>query len=101
MVKNLHTCTSIILQENVSQCVWRILYDEELYRLHKDTDPVPYMPFTRLQWAGVSVFETRVSRRILEGSFGGRGPTVKLRSRWEDEIWESAAKLLSRETCVQ
>jgi hypothetical protein len=59
------------------------------------------MPLTRLQWAGVRVFENRVPQRILEGGFGGRGPTVKLRSRWEDEMRESAAKLLSRENGVQ
>jgi len=75
--------------------------DEELYRLHKDTDPVPSMPFTSLQWARVRVFETRVPRRILEGNFGERGPTVKLRSRWEDEMRERAAKLPSRENGVQ
>jgi len=59
------------------------------------------MPFTRLQWAGVRVFETRVPRRILEGNFGGRGPTVKPRSRWEEEMRERAAKLQSRENGVQ
>jgi hypothetical protein len=51
------------------------------------------MSFTRFQWAGVRVYENKVPRRILKGSFRGRGPTVKLRSRWEDEMRESAVKI--------
>lgn len=77
--------------------VGRIQYSKELYRLHKDTDLITYMHFKRLQWAGVVVLKKRVPQRILKRSFGGRRPAVKPRGRWEDEVQETAAKLLNRE----
>jgi hypothetical protein len=41
------------------------------------------------------MFHNRIPKHILERYLGGRRPSGKLRSRWEDEVPKDAAKLLN------
>jgi hypothetical protein len=77
--------------------IWRIWYNEELYRLYKDIDCVTYMHVKRLQWAGhvVRMFNIRLPKWVLEGSLKGRRPARKCRKTQEDEVWKDAAKLIN------
>jgi hypothetical protein len=76
--------------------VWRIRYNDEIYKMHKDAALVTYIRLKRLMWAGhvVRMEQYRIPKKVLRSCFGGGRPVGRQRNRWEDAIQRDAANLL-------
>lgn len=63
--------------------IWRIRYNEELYRLYKEPKLSMHIRLMRLQWAGhiQRMPSERITQKILEQRMEGKRPIGKLRLR--------------------
>jgi hypothetical protein len=67
---------------------WRIIYNNELYTLYKDSDTVTYIKINRLRWAGhvIRLEEQNPARRVLVAVVEGRRQRGRPKLRWEDGV---------------
>ena len=89
---------SSIFQPVQVNSAWRIWYNEELYRIYKNTDMVACdMCIEGYKWAGhiVRMFDTRIQKHIVEWCPGGRRPIGEPKNRWHDKAQNDAARLLN------
>jgi hypothetical protein len=77
--------------------MWRIRYNDEIYKIYKDVPFSTYTRLKRLMWVGhvVRMEQHRIPKKVLGSCFGGR-PMGRPRNRWEDAIQRDAAILLRR-----
>jgi hypothetical protein len=75
--------------------VWRIRYNDEIYKMYKDVTFSTYMCLKKL-WAGhvVRMEQHRIPKKILVSCFGEGRPVGRPQNRWEDVIQRNAANLL-------
>jgi hypothetical protein len=76
--------------------LWRIRYNDEIYKMYNDVPLSTYIRLTRLMWAVhvVRMEEYRIPRKVLGSCFVGGRPVGRPRNRWEDAIQRNAANLL-------
>ena len=66
--------------------IWRLRYDEELYRLYDETDLVTAIRITRLRWVGhiVRIQDNLLCKKITLDKPEGRRQVGKSNLRWID-----------------
>jgi hypothetical protein len=76
--------------------LWRIRYNEELYREYKDFDLVSGFKFKRLQWAGhvQRLPLNHIPKKALKAAFTSNQPVGRPRFKWEEGVKEDATRLL-------
>jgi hypothetical protein len=81
---------------NQSKGVWRIRYNDEIYKMYKDVALSTYINLKKLMWAGhvVRMEEHRITKKVLGSCFGRGRPVGSPRNRWEDAIQRDTANLL-------
>jgi hypothetical protein len=59
--------------------VWRIRYNDEIYKMYKDVALSSYIHLKRLMWAGhiVRMKQHRIPKKVLGSCFGGGRPVVR------------------------
>jgi hypothetical protein len=79
-----------------SKGMWRIRYNNEIYKMYKDVALSTYTRLKRLMWAGhvVRMEQHRIPKKVLGSCFGDGRPVVRPRNRWQDVIQRNAANLL-------
>jgi hypothetical protein len=79
-----------------SKGVWRIRYNDEIYKRYKDVTLSTYIRLNRLMWVGhVGRMEQHhIPKKVLGSRFGGGRPLGRRRNRWEYVIQRNAANLL-------
>jgi hypothetical protein len=79
-----------------SKGVWRIRYNDEIYKMYKDVALSTFIRLKRLMWAGhvVRMEQHRIPKMVLGSRFGGGRPVGRPRNRWEDIIQRDAGSLL-------
>ena len=75
---------------------WRILHNEEVYKLYQDDDILKFIELGKLRWAGhVSrMDESRFPKKAMEARLAGKRPVGRPRKRYEATINETANRLL-------
>jgi hypothetical protein len=76
--------------------VWRIRYNDEIYKMCKDVALSTYICLKRLMWVAhvVRVEEYRIPKKVLVSCFGGGRLVGRPRNRSEDNIQMDADNLL-------
>jgi hypothetical protein len=76
--------------------VWRIRYNDEIYKMYKDVALSSYRCLKRLMWAGHidRTEQRRSTKKVLGSCFGGGRPVGRPRNRWQDIIKRDTANLL-------
>jgi hypothetical protein len=76
--------------------MWRIRYNDEIYKIYKDVPFSTYTRLKRLMWVGhvVRMEQHRIPKKVLGSCFGGGRPVGRPRNRWEDTVQRDAAILL-------
>jgi hypothetical protein len=85
-----------IFRSTQSKVVWRIRYNDEIYKMYKDVALSTYICLKRLMWVGhvVRMEEHRIPKKVLGSCFGGGRLVGRPRNRWEDAIQMDADSLL-------
>lgn len=76
--------------------IWRLRYNNELYKLYKEPAISIIIRLKRLEWAGhvQRMGMERIPKRILNNTIGGQRRVGKPRSRWIDAVGEDARRVL-------
>jgi hypothetical protein len=74
---------------------WRSRYNEELYRLYKETDLVTTIRITRLRWAGhiIRIQDNLPCKKITLDKPEGRRRVGRPNFRWMDGVVRDAERL--------
>lgn len=76
--------------------IWRLRYNNELYKLYKEPAISIIIRLKRLEWAShvQRMGMERIPKRILNNTIGGQRRVGKPRSRWIDAVGEDARRVL-------